>query len=835
VVLFFDRARHGEALALGAADHLRRGDFLGAFRLADRLCRVTPAQALDVLLRSEAARGAGLDARAAADLARAFELDPTQRTVLRFVLAWGAPEDRRAAARALLEDPAADPEFLRRAVAELLVGAAEAILLLRPLGARLEGWAAWRAGQAPTCVARCADAESVAGLAPAPDHFLLQTGVESTALSFDAAGLRGVALRDGAREIAAWSPPPAPPPLPRAPETAKLWVIVPVYEDFEATRACLNAAMAQLEDGARVVVVDDASPNARLRAWLDVVAASGRIELIRNPHNLGFAASVNRALRLCLGGDVILLNADALPPHGAFARLAALARANPDVGAVTPLSNNGETCSFPAPNASSPLPDEDEIARLDALARRANGDLLVDLPNGIGFCLYITRACLDATGPLPEIYGRGYYEDVEFCLKAREKGFRTVCAAGVYVGHAGSLSFGADKRRLVMRNMEFLRARFPEHEAECAAFLRADPLRAARGAIEKLDPPRRPFRLVVAAAGASAVAVRALTRDPAEGAPLLCLYDPVGRKAQLRGPAGFAPQSLEFDLSAPLGLDALGKWLFRLRLSGVTLFYAPTLPDALVAMLPALGEVELAIAGLDLFAPPPHGPDDCLRPGDAKPCAACAEGFAASREMTARLRAWRSAAHASARLRPLDRMSAHVAKRLFPEAVILAPPAPAPGRFDEGGGRTLGVLSPHPGAETDGLVLALAHALRRRDDPVDIVVFGVCLDDLAVMAPGNVLVTGPVDDDELAPLVESYGVTELMAGSRAFAGRLDALSAACRLPRAGFDWSSGALRFAAGELALDPRLCDRKAAEHVADWLATRRACDPRRAQRTQE
>ncbi len=135
--------------------------------------------------------------------------------------------------------------------------------------------------------------------------------------------------------------------------------------------------------------------------------------------------------------------------------------------------------------------------------------------------------------------------------------------------------------------------------------------------------------------------------------------------------------------------------------------------------------------------------------------------------MAARLRAWRFAANISAALRPLDRMSAHVAERLFPQARILPPPDFSHAISAAPGGRVLGVLSPQPSAEADALVVALARALRRRGDPAEIVVLGACLDDFAVMAPGNVLVTGSVEGEDLAPLVQAYGVTELMSGSRA--------------------------------------------------------------------
>ena len=116
---------------------------------------------------------------------------------------------------------------------------------------------------------------------------------------------------------------------------------------------------------------------------------------------------------------------------------------------------------------------------MDDAARVANGGGAIVLPTGIGFCLYIRRACIDAVGPLSDLYTRGYYEDVEFCLRARETGFRNVCATGVFVGHAGARSFLGEKRSLVVRNLVVLEARFPEHRLECAAFLKADPLAPA--------------------------------------------------------------------------------------------------------------------------------------------------------------------------------------------------------------------------------------------------------------------------------------------------------------------------------------------------------------------
>ena len=162
-----------------------------------------------------------------------------------------------------------------------------------------------------------------------------------------------------------------------------------------------------------------------------------------------------------------------------------MARSDSQIGTITPFSNNGELTSFPVAFRSNPLGTYQDICEFDAAAARANADQFVDMPNGVGFCLYITRACLDAVGNLSEAFQRGYFEDVDFCLRAREFGFRNVCALSVYVGHVGSRSFAEEKPSLVARNLETIEQRFPKYRPECAAFLIADPLRPARAAIER--------------------------------------------------------------------------------------------------------------------------------------------------------------------------------------------------------------------------------------------------------------------------------------------------------------------------------------------------------------
>ena len=90
------------------------------------------------------------------------------------------------------------------------------------------------------------------------------------------------------------------------------------------------------------------------------------------------------------------------------------------------------------------MPDLAAVRRLAALAAAANGAGVVEIPTGVGFCLYLKRDCLAEVGLLREdTFAQGYGEENDFCLRARHLGWRHVAATGVYVGHVGAASFGA--------------------------------------------------------------------------------------------------------------------------------------------------------------------------------------------------------------------------------------------------------------------------------------------------------------------------------------------------------------------------------------------------------
>ena len=263
-------------------------------------------------------------------------------------------------------------------------------------------------------------------------------------------------------------------------------VLVPVYGGRAQTLACLHSVLtARSETPFELIVINDASPDRELAAELERLAGLGLFSLLTNPENRGFVWTVNRGMRLHRGRDVLLLNADTEVYDGCLDRLRAAAYRRRRTGTVTPLSNNATICSYPRFLHDNPYPLELPYSELDALAARANRGREVVAPTGVGFCMYIKRACIAEVGFFNEkAFGKGYGEENDFCQRALRRAWRNIIAADVFVRHWGSASFQGEKAKRVKAAMRVMDRRHPGYRSAVAAFIQRDPLAKLRARLD---------------------------------------------------------------------------------------------------------------------------------------------------------------------------------------------------------------------------------------------------------------------------------------------------------------------------------------------------------------
>ena len=96
-------------------------------------------------------------------------------------------------------------------------------------------------------------------------------------------------------------------------------------------RRCLEAVLGGSQMALQVVVVDNASTDNTLQILKEF---SGRIEIISNPRNCGFAEAQNQAIRATSTPWVLTLNPDVLVQPDFVRRLIEAGEADPRAGAV---------------------------------------------------------------------------------------------------------------------------------------------------------------------------------------------------------------------------------------------------------------------------------------------------------------------------------------------------------------------------------------------------------------------------------------------------------------------------------------------------------------------
>jgi GT2 family glycosyltransferase/glycosyltransferase involved in cell wall biosynthesis len=567
-------------------------------------------------------------------------------------------------------------------------------------------------------------------------------------------------------------------PPPRRPEgRTEVDVVIPVYNGLPAVLRCIESVLAAADRVAtrhEVVVIDDASPDPELRDSLARLAEASRFTLLRNERNLGFVRTTNRGLSLHPDRDVVLLNSDTRVYGDWLDRLRGAALREPRAGTATPFSNNATICSYPVTCAPNSIPRDTDAESLDALFAACNKGRAVEVPTGVGFCMYFRRSCLDEVGFFDEErFGRGYGEENDFCMRAQGRGWKHLLAGDVFVYHEGGVSFEEERGVRIDAALRTLSRLHPEYLQRVREHVAADPARSLR---RNADLARlattQPVLLLVTHAWGGGVEqhvreMAALLEREGVRAVLLRPVEP-GRVALRR--LG-VPGTPNLSFAVPDELPELEAALRSLRLAAVHVHQTVGLPPQTLDRLGRLGApVYWTLHDYFTICPRIHLMDGsrsyCGEP-PVQECDRCVRknGSPAGDRLDVAL--WRQEHRSS--LSVADRVfapSADIARRMakhFPGLRVAVRPHPevfrnvrtARAAREQGEPfrvALLGSIGPHKGHD---LLLGCAKDAHQRRLPLRFHVVGHTAVDEAFRPLPNVAITGPYDvDDVFAILAE---------------------------------------------------------------------------------
>jgi len=220
-------------------------------------------------------------------------------------------------------------------------------------------------------------------------------------------------------------------------DTPPVAAIVINWKTCERTIACLRALQRQDYPRLRILAIDNGSDDGSAE---QMRAAFPAIEVIGLEHNLGFAGGANKGIRraLALGCEyVLLLNSDADAPPDTVTRLVAGMERSPRTGIATPkILYTGEQ-QFLWGIGGRMYPAWLIVYGMGEIDRGQYDQTPLDFV--FGCAMIIRRAVFDTIGLFDERFFM-YYEDGDFCLRAKRAGYQISLFPEIKIWHDGSAS-----------------------------------------------------------------------------------------------------------------------------------------------------------------------------------------------------------------------------------------------------------------------------------------------------------------------------------------------------------------------------------------------------------
>lgn len=211
------------------------------------------------------------------------------------------------------------------------------------------------------------------------------------------------------------------------------------------------------------------------------------VRFIGNRTNLGFAAANNLAVSQASGRYVLLLNPDTSVRDDALTKMVRWLDAHPDVGLAGPKLLNPDGTVQPSVRAFPRVLDQALVLlKLHRLmpdlpplrryfAKDHDYGKVQDVDQLMGAALFVRKEVFSRIGLLDEAFFI-WFEEVDFCRRAKEAGFRVVYAPVAEIVHHGGESFA---QALTLTKQKYfnasLRTYFRKHH-EARAWLLAVPL-----------------------------------------------------------------------------------------------------------------------------------------------------------------------------------------------------------------------------------------------------------------------------------------------------------------------------------------------------------------------
>lgn len=224
-------------------------------------------------------------------------------------------------------------------------------------------------------------------------------------------------------------------------------IIIPVFNKLEYTKRCIQNLYSVTDPNLfELIVVDNASTDGTKEYLEELSKQVDNLRFIRNRENLGFAKACNQGAKIAKGKYFVFLNNDTIPLEGWLEEMIRVIEEEENVGVVgskllfpdgTIQHAGVEVTDYPLPISPFHI-----YYRWPSESKEAN--IKREYPAVTGACMLTPKQLFDELGGFDEGFINGY-EDVDYCFRVKEKGYRIIYNPKSVLYHYESVTEGRFK------------------------------------------------------------------------------------------------------------------------------------------------------------------------------------------------------------------------------------------------------------------------------------------------------------------------------------------------------------------------------------------------------